>query len=70
MPADHFQIDEQGVTSQVHDKKHMAQVNLEANTTEEFGDRVDKFPRLHPMVQTTAATQKNSIVSVLPPTAK
>lgn len=50
---------------------HVTQVNLEANTTEEFGDWIDQYPpTLQPRVQTIAATQKNNIVIVKLPNAK
>ena len=49
----------------------MAQVNLEADTTEEFGNRIDQYPPvLHPRVYTKLTKQKNNIVSVDAPIAK
>lgn len=49
---------------------HVAQVNLEADITEEPGNWIDQYPPLQPRVYTSAATQKNSIVIVDAPNAK
>ena len=37
-------MDELSVTSQAHDKLPCAQVNLEADTTEELGNWIDQYP--------------------------